>query len=512
MRGGGEDVGPASFGAVTMKRGSGEIFIGLDLGTTVCKGIAVDRSLKVLARAESPCALITRSALEIEQDAEQWLTVSAAVIRRLLAGAAFEPESVASLSISAQGISFVPVDAGGKPLRTALTWLDTRAVRQAERIAAEYGERELFAATGKPVGSAYVLPKLLWLKENEPEVFGRTRRILMALDFLTARLCGAFVTDHTMASGTSLYDLHSQRWSLPILERFALDPGLLPELRWSGSAAGRLRPAIAGELGLSPRTLVVVGGQDQKVAALGAGIDPERITLSLGTAMAMTRACARPVIDRGMRVPCFSYLLPNAWVLEGSGIGTSCLDWVRATMLAGRSYAALEAAARELDGAANRLYFYPFLAGTDTLHRGEAVRGFLYGIDFSVTPGRIVKSVHEGIAYQIREHLDLLESISGPVRELRLFGGGARSRSWAQTIADVAARQVVLPSSPEMGCLGAAILAATGAGVFAAPQEAFSLLRVKRRFEPRERLRGMYEEQYGEYLEIQRRMFGEARG
>jgi xylulokinase len=492
-----------------MRSPSDETFIGLDLGTTVCKGVVTDRRLQVLSYAECSYPLITRSAEEIEQDAEQWLAVSGAVIRRLLSDSAVDPSSVRSLSISAQGISFVPVDSRGRPLRPALTWLDTRAREQAGRAAAELGEGALFARTGKRVSSVYVLPKLLWLKEREPEVFRDTTRILMALDFLIARMCGEAVTDHTMASGTVLYDIHRQEWAAWILEHFALDPALLPPLARSGSAAGTLLPEVAAELGLPGQAVVVVGGQDQKVAALGAGIDLKRTTISLGTAMAIIQQCVEPVVDPAMRVPCFTDLFPGRWVLEGSGIGTSALDWVRGTMLADRSFEELEAMTLTLDGQENHLYFYPFLAGTDTLHRGEAVRGFLYGLDFSVRPERIVKSVYEGIGYQIREHMQLLEELSRPVGELRLFGGGSKSDLWAQTIADITRREVVTLTSSEMGCLGAAILAAVGAGAFARPEEAYEYLAVRRRFGPRPGLESMYQDQYGEYLEIQRRMFQE---
>jgi xylulokinase len=483
-----------------------EVLIGLDLGTTVCKGILVDRELNVLARAEIPCPSIRRSAEQIEQDADQWWEVSKKVIRSLVAQTGSPREAIRGLGLSTQGISFVPVDRQGTPLRNALSWLDTRAREQAARVLSELGERRCFSMTGKRVSSVYVLPKLLWLRETDPKLYQEAFKFLMAMDFLTARLCGAFLTDHTMASGTLLYDLLRQEWSALLLERFELDREKLPEIRWSGNSAGTISRKTADELGLSTRTAVAVGGQDQKVAAFGAGIDLERTTISLGTAMAVTQKCDRPVIDELMRIPCFTDLLPGRWVLEGSGIGSSCLDWVRNTMLAGKSYEELEVMAAALDGRGNRLYFYPHLAGTNTLHFGEKLRGFLYGLDFSVTEGQIVKSVFEGIAYQIREQLELLEAISRPVRELRLFGGGARSASWAQIIADACQKPVVVFSIPEMGCLGAAMLAGIGAGLFAGPDEAAALVRIRRRIEPRSELSAMYAEQYQEYLEIQRRM------
>ncbi len=480
--------------------------IGLDLGTTVCKGILVDRELNVLSRAESSYPSIRRSAEQIEQDAGQWWQVSKKVIRSLVAQAGSGRPAIRGIGICTQGISFVPVNRQGIPLRNALSWLDTRAREQAASVLAELGEKQCFFMTGKRVSGVYVLPKLLWLRQTEPEHYQEAFKFLMAMDFLATRLCGAFVTDHTMASGTLLYDLHRQEWSALLLDRFKLDRDKLPEIRWSGSRLEKISRKSADELGLSPQTAVVLGGQDQKVAALGAGIDLERTTISLGTAMAVTQKCDRPIIDELMRVPCFTDLLPGRWVLEGSGIGSSCLDWARNTMLAGRSYEELEAMAHALDASENRLYFYPHLAGTNTLHFDEKLRGSLVGLDFSVTAGQIVKSVLEGIAYQIREQLELLEAISRPVRELRLFGGGARSASWPQIIADACQKPVVILSTPEMGCLGAAMLAGIGAGLFSGPEETAALVRIRRRIEPRSELSAMYAEQYREYLEIQGRL------
>jgi xylulokinase len=486
-----------------------EALIGLDLGTTACKGILVDRGLNILSRAESLSPLITLDAERIEQDAGRWWEVTRELIGRLAAQAS--AGSIRGIGLAAQGISFVPVDRRGEPLRNALSWLDTRAGPQTERVLSQLGERQAFALTGKRVSAVYVLPKLLWLRDAEPEVFRRTAKILMALDFLTARLCGEALTDHTMASGTLLYDLSLQQWSDSILQRFELDRDLLPEIRWSGSCAGTVKRELAIELGLPSQTAVAIGGQDQKVAALAAGLDLEKTTISLGTAMAVARKDTRPVIDSAMRLPCFSDLLPRRWVLEGSGIGTSCLDWARANLLGGRSFDQLEGMARKLDGIENRLYFYPYLAGTDTLHFGENLRGCLYGLDFSVSAEKLLKSVFEGVAYKIREHLDLLESATRPVGELRLFGGGARSGAWVQTIADVCGRPVATFATSEMGSLGAAMLAGVGAGVFAGAEEAASLTRIDRRIEPRTSLAAMYERQYREYLEIQRRLSAGAR-
>jgi len=480
--------------------------IGLDLGTTACKGALLDLELNLLMSAEQSYPLMTLSAEEIEQDANHWWEVSKAVLQRLVSGSGIDPADVLAVSISAQGLSFVPVDRRGDPIRNAFNWLDTRAGRQRAEILGEFDERTLFSITGKRASTAYALPKLLWLKQEEPEIYSRCHKILMAMDFIVARLCGRFVTDHTMAGGTLYYDIHQRSWSRTILERFQLDQDKLPGIEWSGTAAGTLRKEVAEELGLTDRVLVCVGGQDQKVAAMGAGIDLERTTISLGTAMAITQKCLQPVTDQQMRIPCFTDLLNGRWVLEGSGIGTSCLDWLRATFFENLSYDELNAMVSAEDGKRNGVFLFPFFMGPDTLHPVQGIQGFLYGLNFSTTRNQIVKSAFEGLAYQIRENIAVMEDISKPVRELRVFGGGSKSKVWNQLIADVTAKPVVSLFTSETGCVGAGILAGLGAGAYSSAEQAFRHLRIQTVYEPRATVAEQYAEQYREYLRIQHRM------
>ena len=482
--------------------------IGLDLGTTLCKAVLVNERLSLLGAAEKEYPLITLSESRSEQDARQWWSVASEVIRGLFGGSGRRPEDVRALSISAQGISFVPVDCECRPLRNALTWLDARALSQRRQILEQFPEPELFRLTGKRAGLAYVLPKLLWLMQEEPGIYEQAYRILMALDFLVARMCGTFVTDHTMASGTMFYDIQQRSWCAPILRRFGIEEGKLPQLRQSGTEVGALLPRAARELGLSTMTLVVVGGQDQKVAALAAGSDLDRTTISLGTAMAITQKCTRPVIDPLMRIPCFSDLLPDRWVLEASGIATGALDWLKRTLFPTRSYDDLNAMVLAEEERANRVFMFPFFAGPDTMHQGEELTGFIHGLDLSVSAGQIVRSLFEGISYQVRENIELLETLSAPVKELRVFGGGSRSPAWCQILADVTARPVLTFPTSEMGGMGAAMLAGIGAGVLRDFEEAVGCLEIGDRYAPRPGPASRYDELFQQYLEIQARNLG----
>jgi len=482
------------------------ILIGIDLGTTACKAMVFDQDLRLLAGASRQLALSTLSGTEIEQDAEGWWETMRAALCEALEKAGCDVRLVRGISVSSQGISFVPVDGGGAPLRAAFSWLDTRADEQRRRVLEAIGEKRVFSITGKRCSEAYVLPKVLWLRENEPEIWKRCRRVLMPLDFILARLTGEYVTDHTMASGTMFYDITRQGWSSRILDAFDLDRAMLPEIRWGGTKIGALRAEIAESLGLPRSVAVVVGGQDQKVAALGAGIDLERCTISLGTAMAITQKCERPVIDRDMRIPCFTDLLPGRWVIEGSAVCCSILDWARQAFFPNTSYDELNRLAEEAAGRVNPPFLLPFFSGAPAPFYDPGAKGVFAGLDLSTTPGQIVRSIYEGIAFLIRANIGVMESVSRPVHELRIFGGGARSDAWCRIIADIVQRPVSALAAAESASVGAAILAGMGSGVVESPEEAFAHLEIRRSYEPRPERAAQCDEGYGRFLSLAGRL------
>ena len=476
--------------------------MGIDLGTTVCKSFVFDSEQQVLGSAASNVPLITLSGGEVEQDAEAWWRVTREVVRKAVGKMGEQADRIRGLSVSAQGISFVPVDADCRPLRRAFSWMDTRATEQMRSILSNMGEKEVFSITGKRCSECYVLPKLIWLREREPEIYKRTHKILMPLDFLLARMTTEFVTDHTMASGTMLYDITDRDWSPAILDLFGIESEKLPALRWAGAPVGRLRPRVAEELGLPDTTVVAVGGQDQKVAALGAGIDLDRTTASLGTAMAITQKSTRPVIDPNMRVPCFTYLVEGRWVIEGSADCCNILDWLKQTFFPDIRYMDLDAMAEREEMPRNPVSFCPFFSGAGPLHRSSLARGSVHGLDFSTSPGQIVRSFFESVAYLIRANIDVMEELSRPVRELRIFGGGAKSDVWCQIIADVINIPVNALNTSEAASVGAAILAGLGSKVFAGVEDAFPKIAIRTTFLPRKAFVKRYRDGYHEYAKL----------
>lgn len=481
--------------------------IGVDLGTTGCRSVIFNENLDILGDVYIEYPLINISEREIEQDANQWWNLTKQAIKESVKRTGVDPKVIKGICVSSQGIAFVPVDKDCIPLRNAISWLDTRAVEETRTILGKFDKLHIFKVTGKRINEAYVLPKVIWLKRNEPQNYNRAYKFLMAHDFIIAKLCGALVTDHTMASGTLLYDIKQQDWSREITEAFGLEVNKFPEIKYSGTKVGTVKLDIAQELGLHENVTVSVGGQDQKCSALGAGINDKTFTVSLGTATAIDQICDAPIIDDKMRIPCFSYLFKNKWVLEGV-ISTSCvsLKWLRNTLFPNKSYKELDSIVEQREDVTGKVFFYPFLGGSSSPCWYENAKGGFYGITLYTSTSEIVKSVMEGIAYQIKSNIKTMEELTGKLKEVRVFGGGAASDVWCQIIADIINKKVITLYTSETASLGAAILAGMGSGVFTNYSEVGHNVKIKNTFTPRIKMVEAYEKKYKEYIELQEKI------
>jgi xylulokinase len=449
------------------------LLLGIDLGTTGCKAVVYDQDGTMLGESYLEYGLITLSATMIEQDPEAWWDLTCRAIYLALDAADVDRSAVRGLSVSSQGISFVLLDGQGRLLGNAINWLDSRASEESADILDRYSAESLFAITGKRAAPFYVLPKLLWLRKYRADLWQQARKVLMGHDYLVYRFCGEYVTDHSMAGGTLLYDLQELDWSAELLEAFQIPPEILPTIRWSGMPVGVLRPAVAESLGLRPDTVVSVGGQDQKCAALGAGIRDGTATLSLGTASAIVQVMDRPLVDPQMRVPTFTFVTPSRWVLEGViGTGAGSLRWYRDTICPGVPYLELDEGARTVPRGADGVFFYPHLSGAGSPHWRSQDRGAFHGLSLATTRAHMTRAVLEGVAYQMRENLAVTQALAGPVGDAIVFGGGAKSTIWREIIGDVINRPLAWTQTVETANLAASMLAGLGCGVFSTLDEA----------------------------------------
>lgn len=480
------------------------IYLAIDLGTTGCRSILFDSELRQISDCYQEYGLITLGDKWVEQDAELWWTLTLETAKGALEKAGVSAAEVKAISVSSQGITLVPVDKKLNPLYHAISWLDTRAEQQAEQIEKDFGKRHIFTLTGKPVDAAYFLPKVLWLKDEIPEIYKAAWKFLMPMDFLIAKLTGNCVTDHSMASGTLLYDIKNKVWSREVLNKYDIEECRLPELKWSGEIAGTLLPEVAQELGLSPECVVAVGAQDQRCAALGAGLKKGVMTISLGTAGALCKYWEEAKTEGDMRIGWSAYVSEGSWVTEGVvNTAASSLRWVRDVIFPGCSYDIINQEAAEAQERESGMLFYPYLSGASSPDYYPDSEGCFYGVNLASQRGDFALAVMEGVAFQIRIILEAMEAYKD-VRSLVLFGGGARSPLWCQIISDVTGMEIVVPETEEAAGAGAAILAGLAVGDFT--RSKLPTLTYKRFCQPGSR-QAEYEKKYGRYRDIEYKLW-----
>lgn len=472
------------------------LFLAIDLGTTGCRSIIFNDALQPLGSSYEEYGLITAKETYVEQDAELWWALTLKTAKAAIAEAKIDPKEIRGISISSQGITVVPVDGNWNPLCNAISWLDTRCEAEVEQIRNHYSAEVVTATTGKPLHPYYTLPKILWLQKNKPELIQRAHKLLMPLDFLTARFTGKAVTDHSMACGTLFYDVNRQCWWEEALDLFHINKNQLPDLAWAGEPIGPVLPEVAKELGLDPECTVALGAQDQKCAALAAGLDADTVTVSLGTAGAISQL--HPGGTAAIRGKC-SYIIPQAWVTEGviNTAGT-CLRYIRDLFYKDEPYRLIDEEAEQALESGRELFFYPYMSGPSDPDHYKDSTGCFYGINLATRRGEYALAVMEGIAAQIRIILEAMSSYES-INEMVVFGGAAKSDLWCRIIADITGITVCVPSTAEAAGAGAAMLAAKGAGIDLKP------LQITKTYAPSTDRK----EWYARYRAIEKKLFAE---
>ncbi|MDD4312811.1 MAG: FGGY family carbohydrate kinase [Eubacteriales bacterium] len=438
----------------------------IDLGTTGCRSMVFDDSLRLLGADYIEYGLITPKPNWYEQDATLWWEIACRTMQAAIAKAEIDGKQIVSISVSSQGISVVPVDQNLQPLSNALSWMDTRAEEEERLLIAELGQEKTFLRTGKRIAATYTLPKLLWMQAHQPTIFYAADRFLMPLDFLTAKLTGRAVTDPSMASGTLLYNMRVGCWHQPTLQKYGIAEDQLAQILPSGSAAGTVLPDVAKKLGLSCDCIVCVGAQDQRCASLGAGLAPDVVTVSLGTAAAVCKLSNRFAPEDGMHVGWSPYVFSGEWVSESvAGAAGASLRWLRDSIYRETNYDAINREAQCAREKGSDVTFLPYLCGPGFPRFDPASTGCFHEITMATERGDLALAVMRGVVYQIREILESMDAHS-ETKRLVLFGGGVKSTLWRQLFADGLGIPVSIPENAETAGVGAAILAGLGAGVF----------------------------------------------
>ncbi|HSR54522.1 MAG TPA: xylulokinase [Acidobacteriota bacterium] len=445
------------------------LVLGIDVSTTATKALLLRQDGEVAAIASSAYELSTPRPLWAEQDPELWWEAACRAIPKALDEAGATPDSVAGVGLTGQMHGLVLLDGKGEVLRPAILWNDQRASRQCDQIREKLGLDRLVGITGNDAFPGFTLPKLMWVREHEPEIYSRVRWVLLPKDYLRYKLTGEFATDKAGAGGTLMLDLRSRDWSEDLLESFEIPPPWLPTVHEGTEVTGEISAAGSRFTGLAAGTPVVGGGGDQAAGAVGAGASrPGVVSLTLGTSGVVFASSESPLADEKGALHAFPHALPGMWHVMGVMLSAAgSLRWHRDVAAPGTDFADLVEEAASVPPGCEGLLFLPYLSGERTPHADPQARGAFLGLTLSHKRPHLTRAVLEGVAFALADNLALMRrvGISG-VAQIRLAGGGARSPLWRQILADVLNADLAAVRAPEGAALGAAMLAGLGAGLW----------------------------------------------
>jgi len=488
--------------------------LGLDIGTTGCKAIAFRHDGSILRQAAREYSVLSPHPSWAEQDAEQVWQLAWDAVRETVAGTA--DDSLEAMALSVQGEAIIPVDREGRALRPAILGMDTRTVEENRWLAERFGPDTLFRRTGMLLHTINTLPKLLWLRNREPEVWRRAHQFLLYEDFFLRRLTGRATISHCLASRTQMYDLSSHGWADDLLSECGIERERLALLGPDGGGVvGTLRRYLARELGVPGNVLVASGGHDQACAALGSGVvEPGLAMVSTGTAEVVEVAMETPVLNDVLRranISVYRHVVPDLYLaMTLNHSGGLVLRWFRDRFCAPECAAARSTGQDPYDlmlaGAPEGptpLMVLPHFSGSGTPALDTSSKGAILGLTFAADRSTLAKAVLEGLTFELRVNLDLLKDGGIAIRELRAVGGGARSDLWLQLKADICGIPLRVPQVTEAACLGAAILAGTAAGIYPGLQSAVAqTVFSHRHIQPRPETRAAYETRYQLYRQL----------
>ncbi|MGE5549456.1 MAG: xylulokinase [Bacteroidota bacterium] len=489
--------------------------LGIDIGTSGTKVILVSPEGRVAGSSLAEYGLSLPRPGWAEQDPSTWWDATIAATRRAMAQAKAEPAEIVGVGLSGQMHGSVFLDRHGEVIRPALLWCDQRTADQCREITEIIGAERLLALVANPALTGFTAPKVLWLREHEPENYGRVTRILLPKDYIRYRLTGVFATEVSDASGTLFLDVEHRCWSEEVLGALRVPRAWMPDCHESPEVSGYLAAEAAAALGLLAGTPVVGGGGDNAAGAVGNGIvKPGVISVSIGTSGVIFAHTDAPVRDPAGRLHTFCHAVPGKWHVMGVTLAAGgSLRWFRDTLAAsevaeaqrqGRDpYELIAAAAADVPPGCEGLVFLPYLAGERAPYPDPYARGVFFGLTLGHTRAHMARAVMEGVAYSLNDCLELMRALEVPVAEIRATGGGARSKLWREMQADLYGAEMVTINASEGPAFGAALLAGVGAGVYASVEEASAktVSRVESTKPDRERGE-RYRRQYGIYRKL----------
>ena len=490
--------------------------IGLDAGTTSIKGllISVDGSYQKVVQKEY--SLDYREGDIVELDPEIYWESTLYIINKLLSQSRVRPKQIRAISFASQGETLIAVDKEGKPLRNAIVWLDNRSAAEAKTIEQTFSRKILLERTGQPeILPLWPATRILWIRNREPEIFKKVGKFLLVEDYLIYRLTGQYYSEESLASSTLYFDIRKKQWWDEMLTFLNISPQHLPEVLPSGTSTGKISTETVFATGLSPDTLVITGGYDHVAGAIGSGnISKGLVSETTGASMAMCVTIDNPVLDLNLNLPCQCHAVPGKYILQPYGqTAGMVLKWFRDEFFAHEKETAFKenrntfdfmtALAEKVPAGSEGLIMLPHLMGAGSPEFDVHAKGVFAGITPQMGKGHFVRAIMESVACIINRNIDSLKEHGIELSGIRALGGGAESDLWNQIKADMTGIPFETLQARETTCLGAAILAGIGCGLFHDVKDGCNtLVRVKKKYLPDSNHHAIYQEVFEKYIKL----------
>lgn len=491
--------------------------VGMDVGTTGAKTLLIDDLGHVLHTLTVEYPMYTPRPQWAEQDPEDWWQAAVKSVRQVLRDSGIDPRDISGIGLTGQMHGMVMLDARGKVLRPCIMWNDQRTTAQCEWIMNTVGRERFLELTHNPALPGFTAPKIIWTRENEPEIYAQAAKVLLPKDYLRYRLTGVYATEVSDASGTVLLDVGQRNWSQEVLRDLAIPADWMPECVESPEITGRITPEVADLTGLQAGLPVVGGAGDQAASAVGTGIvEPGLVSVTIGTSGVVFAYTDAPLRDPQGRLHTFCHAVPGKWHVMGVTLSAGgSFRWVRDTLgLSEKNIAALSAVdpyeiltaeAASAPAGCEGLIFLPYLTGERTPYADANARSTFFGLTLRHDKRHMVRAVLEGVAYSLRDSIELFRDLGIPIQQVRATGGGSRSLLWRQIFADVFGTELVTVNVTESTAYGAALLAGVGTGVYSSVPDACSAtVHIVDRTEPIAENQAAYNEHYPIYRSLYR--------
>jgi xylulokinase len=448
---------------------TGKLFLGIDTSTTSSKALLVNEKGDMLAVASSPHTLQSPHPLWSEQDPHEWWQAVSISIRSVMEKAGIDGDSISALGLTGQMHGLVLLDETGSVLRPAILWNDQRTQSQCDEIHKRIGKAKFIQITGNLALTGFTAPKLLWVAQNEPEVYKKARHVLLPKDYIRYRLTGEFAMDKADGAGTVLFDLRSRQWSNEVLAALDIPGKWMPTTYEGPEYTGKVTAEASAVTGLKAGTPVAAGGGDQAAQAVGVGaVKPGVVALTVGTSGVVFATTPTALIEPQGRLHAFCHAVPGMWHFMGVMLSAAgSLQWYHDTLAPGTSFDDLLLEAESVPAGSDGLQFLPYLSGERTPYADPLARGAWIGLTLRHGRGHLTRAVLEGVSFGLKDSFTLIQNAGlGDIHQVRASGGGVKSALWRQILASVLEAELMTVNTTEGAAFGAALLAGVGAGAW----------------------------------------------